>query len=219
MTHFDNLLPDTIADSRSIVVQKEVGNCSSPPPIHSSGHARGDLAASRTECSCQLDIADWYRRYGHDIHRFVLSRTGEPTAADDCTSETFLRALTRRKSFHCTGAGTQPWLIAIAKNIVHDYHRSANYRYEIPSEVLPDQENLDPSPEQLTLRRELTADLASLLDRLPPDQAKCLRLRFLQQATVKETAQAMGRDEGAVRSLQYRAVRKLALVVRTLQES
>jgi len=45
---------------------------------------------------------------------------------------------------------------------------------------------------------------------LRADQQECLALRFLQGMSVSETALIMGRNEGAIKALQYRAVRTLA---------
>ena len=46
--------------------------------------------------------------------------------------------------------------------------------------------------------------------RLKPEQQECISLRFLQGMSVSETAQVMGKNDGAVKALQYRAVRSLA---------
>lgn len=164
-------------------------------------------------CSCQTNVADWYLRYAPHIRQFTLSHTGEPTVADDCTNETFLRALSHRHSFQCKDSGVRPWLFTIARNIVRDLHKSARCRYEVPTEVFPERRESEAGPEQIILRHEATSDLDALLEQLPRDQATCLRLRFFEQLTVRETADVMNRDERAIRSLQHRAIRKLAPLV------
>lgn len=164
-------------------------------------------------CSCEVDIMDWYRLYGRGIREFVLSRTGEYTIADDCASETFLRAMLRRDQFRCNGSGIRPWLFTIARNIVRDYHRSASRRREFPMEVVPEKRDPGMSPEQAIVWRETTDEVTGVLAELSGDQAVCLQLRFLDRLSVTETAQVMGRDEAAVRALQYRATRKAASIL------
>jgi RNA polymerase sigma-70 factor (ECF subfamily) len=51
--------------------------------------------------------------------------------------------------------------------------------------------------------------LITAVKALPPDQQECIVLRFLRGFTVAETALAMGKNEGAIKALQYRAVRAL----------
>ena len=51
--------------------------------------------------------------------------------------------------------------------------------------------------------------LFQLVDRLPDAQARVIRLRFVEQKSIKEIAQVLGRSEGAVKQLQLRAIENL----------
>lgn len=155
------------------------------------------------------DVVEWFQRYAPSIRQFTLFRTGEPSAADDFTSETFLRAMSSLHSYRPGAAGVRPWLFTIARNLVHDYHRSACHRYEVPSDELPDVGEAVRTPEQLAIDGEAARDVAALLAELTPDQRECVRLRFFEQLSVREAAVAMGREECAVRTLQHRALRRL----------
>ena len=55
----------------------------------------------------------------------------------------------------------------------------------------------------------ITDELLRCVAKLNPDQQECINLRFLQGLSVAETAQIMERNEGAVKALQHRAVRRL----------
>ena len=55
-----------------------------------------------------------------------------------------------------------------------------------------------------------TDELLRCIRKLNPDQQECIQLRFLQGLSVAETAHAMDRNEGAVKALQHRAIRRLA---------
>lgn len=153
------------------------------------------------------DVAEWFRRYGSAIHGYVLSRTRDVDAADDCTSLTFLRAFARRESFTDRGDGVRPWLFTIARNVVHD-HLKARRREVLQADVDCGVDRA-PSPEPWMLQVERRATIDRRIGQLPPDQARCVRLRFLDEMSVAETARVMDRAEPAVRALQYRAVRGL----------
>ena len=160
-------------------------------------------------CSCDCDFEEWYVRHIKTIHSYVLSKTLDPTLAEDCTSQTFLNAFARRERFRCHGHGIRPWLFAIARNIVRDLHRSGWFRCETPIEDVPDGINAVCSSEEQLLRSEMNDALTRYIDTLPNEQAQCVRLRFIQELSVAETARTMQRGEGAVRAPQYRAIRKL----------
>jgi RNA polymerase sigma-70 factor (ECF subfamily) len=56
---------------------------------------------------------------------------------------------------------------------------------------------------------ERRAMLAQLVDSLPPDQCQVIIQRFVQQKSIREVAQGLGRSEGAVKQLQLRALENL----------
>jgi RNA polymerase sigma-70 factor (ECF subfamily) len=66
------------------------------------------------------------------------------------------------------------------------------------------------SPETAVLDHLTNTTLLTAVKRLNPEQQECIVLRFLQGFSVAETAQTMGKNEGAIKALQYRAVRSLA---------
>lgn len=163
-------------------------------------------------CSCTYGSGEWYRRYAPMIRQFILSRTHDSVAADDCTSETFLRAHQNAGMFHCGGQGVRPWLVTIARNIARDYRKRAYVRLESLTDVTEDWRELADSPEQVLLAREARAELSAWVSHLPPDQATCVQLRFFEELSVRETARVMRRADTAVRALQHRAVRNLAAI-------
>jgi RNA polymerase sigma-70 factor (ECF subfamily) len=68
----------------------------------------------------------------------------------------------------------------------------------------------DGGPEYEVMAAATNAQLMRCVARLNADQQECIVLRFLQGLSVAETAAAMGRNEGAIKALQHRAVRRLA---------
>lgn len=166
-------------------------------------------------CSCVADPAEWYADYAEMIRQYLAKRLPDYQTAEECTNETFLRAMARRNRFRCSGVGVRPWLYTIARNLALDFYKQAHWRRETPVAAIIDGAIAEPTPEQRALRQATLAELAHHVERLPHDQALCVRLRFFADLSVEQTARAMDRNEGAVRALQFRAVRNLAACLST----
>ncbi|WP_239676570.1 sigma-70 family RNA polymerase sigma factor [Natronosporangium hydrolyticum] len=155
-----------------------------------------------------------YDRYVETVFKFIYFRVGNRQLAEDLTSDTFLRALKRINSFTWQGRDLGAWLVTIARNLVADHFKSGRYRLEVATgDVLDsDKEDRGPegTPETVVVDHITNVTLLSAVKQLNPEQQECIVLRFLQGFSVAETAQAMGKNEGAIKALQYRAVRALA---------
>jgi RNA polymerase sigma-70 factor, ECF subfamily len=155
-----------------------------------------------------------YDRYVDTVFRFVYFRVGNRQLAEDLTADTFLRALKRIGSFTWQGRDLGAWLVTIARNLVADHFKSGRYRLEVTTgDVLDaDREDRGPegSPEAAVVDHITNVALLTAVKQLNPEQQECIVLRFLQGFSVAETAQTMGKNEGAIKALQYRAVRALA---------
>ena len=155
-----------------------------------------------------------YDRYVDTVFRFIYFRVGNRQLAEDLTADTFLRALRRIGSFTWQGRDIGAWLVTIARNLVADHFKSGRYRLEVTtSDVLEaDREDRGPegSPESAVVDHITNVALLAAVKKLNPEQQECIVLRFLHGFSVAETAKAMGKNEGAIKALQYRAVRTLA---------
>jgi RNA polymerase sigma-70 factor, ECF subfamily len=155
-----------------------------------------------------------YDRYMDTVFRFIYFRVGNRQLAEDLTSDTFLRALKRIGSFTWQGRDLGAWLVTIARNLVADHFKSGRYRLEVTTgDVLDaDREDRGPegSPEAAVIDHITNVHLLGAVKQLNAEQQECIVLRFLQGFSVAETAKAMGKNEGAIKALQYRAVRALA---------
>jgi RNA polymerase sigma-70 factor, ECF subfamily len=154
-----------------------------------------------------------YDRYVDTVFRFVYFRVGNRQLAEDLTADTFLRALKRIGSFTWQGRDLGAWLVTIARNLVADHFKSGRYRLEITTGDVLDAEREDRgpegSPEAAVVEHITNITLLTAVKQLNPEQQECIVLRFLQGFSVAETAKAMGKNEGAIKALQYRAVRAL----------
>ncbi len=155
-----------------------------------------------------------YDRYVDTVFRFIYFRVGNRQLAEDLTSDTFLRALKRIGSFTWQGRDLGAWLVTIARNLVADHFKSGRYRLEVTTADVLDAEREDRgpegSPEAAVVDHITNVTLLAAVKQLNPEQQECIVLRFLQGFSVAETAQSMGKNEGAIKALQYRAVRALA---------
>lgn len=155
-------------------------------------------------------FASLYNAHRADVLRYVRSRTNDMDLAEDLVSETFLRALRRIDTFTWRGRDFGAWLVTIARNILHDHYRAARTRTEVcVGEVFEGAQPLEDSAETVGLRQLATtqtvANVHAALLELTPAQYDTIRLRYLDSLSVAETAAALGRSEGAVKTLAYRA--------------
>jgi RNA polymerase sigma-70 factor, ECF subfamily len=151
-----------------------------------------------------------YDRYVDVVFRFVLFRVGDRPLAEDLTSETFLRALRRISSVSYQGRDVGAWFVTIARNLVLDHVKSSRYRLEMTTADILDSSADDRGPEHKVVEEATATELMRCVAQLGHDQQECIMLRFIQGLSVSETAAVMGRNEGAVKALQHRAVRRLA---------
>jgi RNA polymerase sigma-70 factor (ECF subfamily) len=162
-------------------------------------------------------FAQLYDLYVDGVYRYLYFRLGTAALAEDLTSETFLRALRRIDTFSWQGKDIGAWFITIARNLVTDHLKSSRFRLEVTT---ADMLAVDVPADGAASRVEATvlaqleqAALVDALRKLKPEQLECVVLRFLHGLSVAETAQSMGRSEGAVKQLQLRGLRALAAML------
>jgi RNA polymerase sigma-70 factor (ECF subfamily) len=155
-------------------------------------------------------FGELFDRYYEVVFRYVLFRMGDRTLAEDITQETFVRALRRITSVSYQGRDIGAWFVTIARNLIFDHVKSSRYRLEQTTNEIIELSPSTSGPEQQVLDGATNDELLRCVRKLNPDQQECIQLRFLQGLSVAETAEIMDRNEGAVKALQHRAVRRLA---------
>jgi RNA polymerase sigma-70 factor, ECF subfamily len=154
-----------------------------------------------------------YDRYVDMVFRFIYFRVNDRALAEDFTSETFLRALRRISSISYQGRDIGAWFITIARNIVLDHLKSARHRLELTTADTLEGKDHVASTEEAVLGVLQSERLMQAVAQLGDEQRECVMLRFVHGLSVSETAQVMGKNDGAIKALQHRAVRKLADLV------
>jgi RNA polymerase sigma-70 factor (ECF subfamily) len=156
-----------------------------------------------------------YDVYSDTVFRYIYYRVSNRSLAEDLTSETFLRALRRISTFTWQGRDFGAWLVTIARNLVADHFKSSRYRLEVSTGEMLDSDETEPSPEESVLASLSNRALLDAVHQLNSQQQECVTLRFLQGLSVAETAKIMGKNDGAIKTLQYRAIRTLARLLPT----
>ena len=137
------------------------------------------------------------------IYAFLARRVRDRSKAEDLTSEVFHKALANLKNYKWTGAPFGAWLVRIAANAASDQFKRAA-REPMQMEDPPERSG---EPEQEAI--EDRARLFRLVEKLPAEQRRVVYERFVEQRSIREIAQQIGKSEGAVKQLQFRALEKL----------
>ena len=148
------------------------------------------------------------------IYRFIHARVGNRPDAEDLTAQVFMRAIEQLDTTRDRGQIVS-WLYRVSQNAIADYWR-AFYRLPVigTEQVAPGWEPMEPAPARERPGEDgaSVARVRQLLAQLPDRYARVLELRFLQRLSVAETAERMGVSHGNAKILQYRALRKAALL-------
>ncbi|MGX7824150.1 sigma-70 family RNA polymerase sigma factor [Actinokineospora sp. 24-640] len=192
-----------------------VADAQAPTQAPAEGHGAAWDLVHAAQGGDTVAFGRLYDRYVDIVFRYVLFRVGDRELAEDVTSETFLRALRRITTVSYQGRDVGAWFVTIARNLVLDHVKSSRYRLEITTPEIRDSERVEAGPEQQVMSKVTREALLACVDQLGDDQRECIVLRFLQGLTVAETARVMNRNEGAVKALQHRAVRRLGQLLPT----
>jgi RNA polymerase sigma-70 factor (ECF subfamily) len=147
--------------------------------------------------------------YEHNIDRvyaYVITRVRDRAEAEDVTAGVFHHALANLGKYEWRGLPFAAWLFRIAANLISD--RRQHHTREQPANN-PEQLDSIPADSREFEEVEHRATLFRLVRTLPEEQRQVLLLRFVEQKSLKEVAREIGKTEGAVKQLQFRALTTL----------
>src|SRR5258705_10194608 len=142
------------------------------------------------------------------IYSYLHLSVGNRHDAEDLTTQTFLKMLEAIGRFRWQSAPFSAWLFRIAHNLAMDHFR-ASKRLQLEEEVP------EPEPDESTSAEAGAFDsidrrsMLELIDDLSNDQQQVLTLKFVFGFSNGEAATILGKSEGAVKSLQHRALATL----------
>ena len=153
-------------------------------------------------------LEELYLLHFDRIYSYLHLSVGNRHDAEDLTTQTFLRMLEAIGRFRWREVPFSAWLFRIAHNLAMDHFR-ANRRVQAEETVpeLPGSE--ESSAEDQAFDSMGRAGMLELIERLSPEQRQVLTLKFLYGFSNGEVAAILEKTEGAVKSLQHRALASL----------
>jgi len=144
-----------------------------------------------------------YELHFERVYCFIAGRVHDRASAEDLTSDVFYKALANLKSYQWRGVPFAAWLLRIAANAVID--RSHRTSREHPIADNPPDPGVKPDMRAIEHR----ARLFQLVKQLPETQRRVVQERFVDQRSIREIAERLGKSEGAIKQLQLRALERL----------
>ena len=159
---------------------------------------RGDRAA----------LEDLYLLHFDRVYSYLHMSVGNRHDAEDLTTQTFMKMLEAIRRFEWRSVPFSAWLLRIAHNLAMDHFR-AHRRWRPEEEVPESADGEECSAEEQALASLGETRVLTLIERLAPEQQQVLMLKFVYRFSNGEVASILGKTEGAVKSLQHRALASL----------
>ena len=148
-----------------------------------------------------------FDEFHEPVYRFVASRVNRPSDAEDLTQLVFVKALEALPRYESRGIPFGGWLFRLARNAVVDFTRTRHEHADLDAVVYHGTH--EPGPEDVALIRQDLDEVEAALATLTDDQREAVTLRFFAGLSAREAAEVMGRQEGTIRGLQFRAIAAL----------
>lgn len=159
---------------------------------------------SRAQDGDSTVLSDLYEHYRESIFRFLYYRVGDIQAAEDLTSEVFLRMIRAIGGYRPRGIAFEAWLFQIARNQAIDYYRKQHREQNLPlqEELLIANEGI----ETMVDGNFNNERLVQALRHLNESQRDVILLRFVNEMPIAQVAQTLHKSEDSVKALQRRGL-------------
>ncbi len=198
----------TRTDSRVLADEVSASVAEQAPPVELTSAEQDRLAVEAALHGNQLAFADLVSRYQTAVYNMAYRMLGDPTEAEDAAQEVFVRAWNQLHSFQLDRRFST-WLLSIASHLCIDLLRRRK-----PSAPLDDValyvRSEEPEPDEIALQGEQRDLVKRLLDTLPEKYRSVTVLRYFNDMSYDEIAQATGLTESAVKTQLHRARKMLA---------
>src|SRR5436305_12104193 len=166
-------------------------------------HVRG--LVERAQAGDREALEELYLIHFDRIYSYLHVSVGNRHDAEDLTTQTFLRMLESIGKFRWQSAPFSAWLFRIAHNLAMDHFR-ATKRWQPEEEVPEPEADESTSAEAGALEAIGRKSMLELIEDLSPEQQQVLTLKFVFNFSNAEAATILGKTEGAIKSLQHRAL-------------
>ncbi len=154
-----------------------------------------------------------YQEYGKQIFRFICWRTSDKHLSEDILQEVFLKAWDNIKNYKDRNLPIKAWLYKIARNTVIDYYRVKKPLVSLEEISFNLASLATSSLEKANIKLEFEK-AKKAIDSLPEIQKEVIVLKFIEELTNKEISKILNKSEGAIRIIQYRALKKLKEILK-----
>jgi RNA polymerase sigma-70 factor (ECF subfamily) len=153
-------------------------------------------------------LAEIYDRYAESIYRYAYRYVGNAELAEDLAGEVFLKLLEVLGTRRAPRKQLQGWLYRVTRNLAIDWIRQQDkgVGFSLEEELTPAKNT---SPITRLEEQELHQALREAMQQLTPGQQEVLVLRFGEGRKIREVGRLLGKSEGSVKLLQYRALNRL----------
>jgi RNA polymerase sigma-70 factor (ECF subfamily) len=184
------------------VKQSGAGTGVVPVRLGANPEDDGQLLVGRLKARDSRAWASAFDSYYPMLCRYARARLGSEADAEDVASQVFLKALESIDRYNYRDRPLMAWLYTIARNLVNERYRRDARRAALPIEAA----DVEQAPDA-----DLAAgiDLRNAVKDLRDEQRETIILRFSLGLSIRQTAEVMSKTEGAVHSLQVRAVEHL----------
>ena len=175
----------------------------------------GRKVDTKAEEGLPPDFSQWFRDYQPTVYRYVRFRVANREAAEDITSQVFMKALRALDRYDPGRASPKTWLLRIARNAITDYLRSLRRRssLHVSLDRVPDLVADVPDQEERVLREERIETLLNASRVLRKPDQEILSLRYGAGLGNQEIADALNISANAVAVRLHRALGRLKAVV------
>jgi RNA polymerase sigma-70 factor, ECF subfamily len=182
------------------------GGNSAPAPKR-TGERMRELV-ERGQQGDRAALEELYLLHFDRIYSYLHMSVGSRHDAEDLTTQTFVKMLEAIGRFRWQSVPFSAWLFRIAHNLAMDHFR-ASRRWQPEEEIPESAQGEEASAEEQALESLGEAGMLELIERLSPEQRQVLTLKFVFRFSNGEVAAILGKTEGAVKSLQHRALASL----------
>lgn len=153
-----------------------------------------------------------YRKYHQDVFQFLFYMVNNRELAEDLVQEVYIRVLKSYQKFEGKSS-EKTWLFSIARNVAIDsFRKNKSWKQKIIEKFdwfSTPVKDYQPIPEEIAIHREEIQEVFRCLDECTVDQRLVIVMRYLQELSITETAEALGWSESKVKTTQHRALKAI----------
>lgn len=164
-------------------------------------------------------LGELYDIFVDKIYGYVHYKVGNEEEAKDLTENIFLKVLENIKYYRGGRSSFTAWLFTIAKNLIINYYKERSRSQTVSLNALSEKQSQTETPEEAALKTFSQEMVYQALSQLTEEQQQVIVLRFFSNLSNREIGEIVGKSEGAVKSLQHRALRTLYRLLRKAEEN